>query len=276
MSHAGTTRSRQHDVWTMVWGNLLRTFERLPVLCLAFSEKKSDNLPQCDIRRRCRHWQNALRPSILNQVGWYWAVPIRISNRRQKHKPLSGMFCRLHFVRTIFCENRIRNRLYQCCFLLPYWGIVTVSSRASQGSMHQRLKIVDVLPHPVTFECMTICNISDQNVTKCALPEKLTENQSMWPMSPIRNCDILWPSKISQMVTHWVCLVQTLFLAVFEIRIGTTLVSPTKMVAWQCFVPNNSSEGKDCTILEYNKSMLGFQMTNSKSSCIQIQIVGLF
>ena len=152
MSHTGTTRSRQHDVSTMVWGNLPRAFARLPVLCFVFSDKERDNLTQCDVRRRCHHWRTALRPSILNQVGWFWAVPIRISNRQQKHKPLSGMFCRLHFVRTIFFENRIRNRLYQCCFVLWYWGIVTVSLRTSQGSMHKRLRIVDVLPHPVTFE----------------------------------------------------------------------------------------------------------------------------
>jgi hypothetical protein len=254
MSHTGTSRSRQHDVSTMVWGNLPRTFARLPVLCLVFSDKERDNLTQCDVRRRCHQWRTALRPSILNQVGWFWAVPIRIANRQQKHKPLPGMFCRLHFVRTIFFENRIRNRLYQCCFVLWYWGIVTVSLRTSQGSMHKRLRIVDVLPHPVTFECMTIC---DQNVTKCVLLEKLKKIQSMWPMSQFRNCDILWPSKMSQMVTHWEWLVQTLFLALFEIRIGTTLISPTKMVAWKCFVPVRSSEGmetnQDCTILEYKK-----------------------
>jgi len=40
--------------------------------------------------------------------------------------------------------------------------------------------------------------------------------------SQSRNRDILWPSQMSQMVTRWVTLVQTLFLILFGIRITTT------------------------------------------------------
>ena len=62
------------------------------------------------------------------------AVLIRISNRKQKQGSLSGMFCWNSFILNHLLENRNRNRFV-----------------------------------PVTFECVTICDICDQNVTKSVL-----------------------------------------------------------------------------------------------------------
>jgi len=62
------------------------------------------------------------------------AVPIRIPNRKQKQRKLSGVFS---FIPNHFLQNRNRNRFV-----------------------------------PVTFESVTICDIRDQNVTKSVLLKK--------------------------------------------------------------------------------------------------------
>jgi len=71
----------------------------------------------------------------------------------------------------------------------------------------------------VTFEFVTICDICDicdQDVTKSVwqkYPERVTEvtNSKLWHLVTVTN------------VTHWVWLVQTLFLFLFGIRIGSAL-----------------------------------------------------
>jgi len=68
-------------------------------------------------------------------ASWMWAVPIQIPNRKQNESSLSGMFCQISFIPNHFLENRNRNRFV-----------------------------------PVTFECVTICDIWDQNMTKSVLP----------------------------------------------------------------------------------------------------------
>jgi len=52
--------------------------------------------------------------------------------------------------------------------------------------------------------------------------KEIEKNPEEQTRSQFRNRDILLPSQISQMFTHWVRLVQTLFLFLFWIRIRTT------------------------------------------------------
>ena len=88
--------------------------------------------------------------------------PIQIPNRKQKQSSLSDKFCRISFIPNHFNRNRKRNRFV-----------------------------------PVIFESVTIC---DQNVTESVSPKKLKKIQSVWPRSQIWNCDILWPSQMSNIV----------------------------------------------------------------------------
>jgi len=65
---------------------------------------------------------------------------------------------------------------------------------------------------PVAFECVTICDICDKNVTK-SVPKKnayrvtKVTNSKLWRFVTVTNL---------QMITHWVWLIQILFL--FEPR----------------------------------------------------------
>jgi len=69
---------------------------------------------------------------------------------------------------------------------------------------------------PVTFEFLTICDIYEPNLFCFAT--KLKSNQSVWPRSQIENFVTV------ANVTHWVWLVQNLFLFLFGMRIGTALM----------------------------------------------------
>ena len=70
------------------------------------------------------------------------AVHIRITNGGKKQNSLSGIFCWILFIPNNFLENRSTNRFV-----------------------------------PVIFECVTICDICDQNVTKSVLLKKLKKIQ---------------------------------------------------------------------------------------------------
>jgi len=69
---------------------------------------------------------------------------------------------------------------------------------------------------------------------------KTTRNAQKQTRSQVRNRDILWPSQLSQMVTRWIWLEQTLFLFLFGSLIHTlSLVffislSHTHIRMWMC------------------------------------------